>query len=173
MQALTLPAFTTWKSSSSHEERFTQFHLREESWKHLPKWWIQILIDVSCGYSQETLPKSNCQQSVRGFHTLSYKRMTYAVDLWFCHSQRDRNLYGYKSETEQMERDCGRSIAVGTYRKVFLSLPAVLAHLAITGNLEGSCLGLLYIKIQPFLWAQRRNRKKKWRPGISKTTIKV
>ena len=53
------------------------------------------------------------------------------------------------SETEQMERWCGRSSAVDACRKVVLPLAAVPAHLATTRDLEGSCghkcKALLYI----------------------------
>lgn len=63
-------------------------------------------------------------------------------------SQRDRNLCGCKSETELMERGCGRGISVPASWKVFLPLAAVPAHLATSGDLEGSCghkcVALLY-----------------------------
>lgn len=49
--------------SSSQEERFTWFHLREASYKDSLKWWVQNPIDVSREYSQETLPQSNSQQA--------------------------------------------------------------------------------------------------------------
>ena len=73
------------------------------------------------------------------------------IHSWFMiwHSQRDRNLCGCKSETERMERGCGRGIAVGACGKVFLPLAAVPACPATTGDLEGSCghkcMALLYL----------------------------
>lgn len=119
VQALTPLAFSPCKiwvlPHLLKKKKITWLHLREASYKGSLKWWAQNLImntarnhfhKVTTGVTPLLLL---CQR-------VSCPWLKEAdIYTWFMiwHSQRDRNLPGYESETQQMEMECGRSIAVG------------------------------------------------------------